>query len=136
MILRALVDQCSQITTLSEEASQILSLPRIKSKTEMHGLGGAVVGVAQAKIILALRPRFVSDKSVEREALILSHLTGAQPDRSFKVNIEGFNNCILADPTFNKSDRIDVVIGDDVIPRITEEGLIKKGCLVGYYQLL
>lgn len=84
VILRALIDQESQITTLSEGASKILSLPRTKNKTEIHGHGGAVVGVSQAKIKLALRPRFLSDKSVEIEALILSHLTGAQPDQSFK----------------------------------------------------
>lgn len=143
VILRALIDQESQITTLSEGASKILSLPRTKNKTEIHGHGGAVVGVSQAKIKLALRPRFLSDKSVEIEALILSHLTGAQPDQSFKVNIGEFNNFILVYPAFKKSNRIHVVIGADVIPRIMEECLIKKvacwrnrQCFVGFYQVL
>ena len=44
--LRALIDQGSQITTLSEEAAQILALPKLKCRTEIHGLGGAVVGIS------------------------------------------------------------------------------------------
>ncbi|XP_065356309.1 uncharacterized protein LOC135950707 [Calliphora vicina] len=126
LMLRALIDQGSQITTLSEEASQLLRLPKTKCKTEIHGLGGAVVGVSSSKTKLVLRPRFLSNNLVETEALILPHLTGAQPSHSFENDIEEWKNFILADPSFNQSDRIDIVIGGDIIPHIIKEGVHKK----------
>ena len=44
ILLRALIDQGSEITTISEEAAQILKLPRIKKNTKLYGLSDAVVG--------------------------------------------------------------------------------------------
>ncbi|XP_065356300.1 uncharacterized protein LOC135950698 [Calliphora vicina] len=126
VVLRALIDHCSQVTTVSEEASQILALPRIKCRTEIQGLGGVIVGVSKSKIRLTMKPRFLSDRSVETDALILPQLTGAQPDHSFKFNINEWNNFVLADPSLNKSDRIDIVIGMDIITNIIEDGIYKR----------
>ena len=50
IILRALIDQGSQITSISEEAAQILQLPRLKTNTIIQGLGETCVGVAKYKV--------------------------------------------------------------------------------------
>ena len=124
--LRALIDQGSQITTLSEEAAQILALPKIKCRTEIHGLGGSVVGVSKNKIKLIIAPRFISNHVIEADALVLPQLTGAQPDQSFKFDVSKWDNFVLADPMLNKSDRIDIVIGSDIFSNILEKGIQKK----------
>lgn len=124
--LRAIVDQGSQITTLSEEAAQILALPKLKCRTEIHGLGGAVVGISKNKVKLVITPRFISNHMIEAEALVLPQLTGAQPDQSFKFDLSKWGNFVLADPMLNKSDRIDIVIGSDIFSNILENGIEKK----------
>ncbi|XP_036317334.1 uncharacterized protein LOC118732308, partial [Rhagoletis pomonella] len=131
ILLRALVDQGSQKTTISEEASQLLNLPPMKSKTEIYGLGGTKVGVSKNKIKIQIQPRFSSDYLVTAEALILPALTSVQPEKTFKQDIEEWKNYVLADPLYNKSDRIDVVIGSDIFGDILEEGVIKKCGILG-----
>ncbi|XP_050317621.1 uncharacterized protein LOC126751417 [Bactrocera neohumeralis] len=129
--LRALIDQGSQKTTISEEASQILHLPRRREVTELQGLGNTTVGVSKFKINIKIKPRFLSNEAYNVEALILPKLASAQPDKTFKWDIEQFKNYTLADPNFNKLDRIDIVIGSDIYADILEEGIFKKDRILG-----
>ncbi|XP_037932509.1 uncharacterized protein LOC119667290 [Teleopsis dalmanni] len=126
IMLRVLIDQGSQTTAVSEEAAQILNLPRKKVKMEVQGLGGTSVGVAKAKINLQIHPRFTSKYKINAEALILPSLVSCQPDKTFSYNIDKWENMTLADPNFNKSDRIDIIIGSDLYGEILEGGLLKK----------
>ncbi|XP_053968834.1 uncharacterized protein LOC128870258 [Anastrepha ludens] len=129
--LRALIDQGSQKTTISEEAAQILHLPKRREVTELQGLGNTRVGVSKFKVNIEIRPRFLSNEVYNVEALILPKLASAQPDKTFKWDIEQWRNYTLADPNFNRSDRIDVVIGGDVYADILEEGIFKKDRILG-----
>ncbi|XP_053968405.1 uncharacterized protein LOC128869828 [Anastrepha ludens] len=129
--LRALIDQGSQKTTISEEAAQILHLPKRREVTELQGLGNTTVGVSKFKVNIEIRPRFLSNEVYNVEALILPKLASAQPDKTFKWDIEQWRNYTLADPNFNRSDRIDVVIGGDVYADILEEGIFKKDRILG-----
>lgn len=126
VVMRAMIDQGSQITSMSEEAAQILGLPRIRNKTEIHGLGSALVGVSKSKVELEIKPRFLSKDVFRTQALVLPTVMSALPSKSFDVNMQVWDKYILADPLFNKSDRIDLIIGGDLYADIMEEGH-KKG---------
>lgn len=65
------------------------------------------------------------------EALILPKLTSTLSNKTFNWVIEQWRNYTLADPNFNKSDRIDALIGDDVYANILEEGIFKKDRVLG-----
>ncbi|XP_058974711.1 uncharacterized protein LOC131800873 [Musca domestica] len=121
--LRALIDQGSQVTSVSEDAAQLLQLPKLKTDVRLRGLGETTVGVAKSKVFLVIRPRFFSDTKIEAEALVLPKLASAHPDNNFKYNIERWGNISLADPKFNKSERVDLVIGADLFPQILEDGV-------------
>ncbi|XP_059217641.1 uncharacterized protein LOC131994780 [Stomoxys calcitrans] len=121
-LLRAMIDQGSQITSISEEASQILGLPRIKEKTEIHGLGGTLVGVSKYKVDLVIKPRFLSKHVFNSQAMVLPTIMSQQPGKSFDIDMKQWRNCMLADPFFNKSDRIDLIIGGDIYADIMEKG--------------
>ncbi|XP_061401529.1 uncharacterized protein LOC133337309 [Musca vetustissima] len=54
--LRALMDQVSQITSVSEDAAQLLQLPKRKADMKLGGLGETIVGVAKSKVLLEIRP--------------------------------------------------------------------------------
>ncbi|XP_058982804.1 uncharacterized protein LOC131804242 isoform X2 [Musca domestica] len=98
--LRALIDQGSQITSVSEDAAQLLQLPR--SRTEV---------------------RFFSNNKIITEALVLSKLASAHTDNNFHYDLEKWKNITLADPNFYNSERIDLVIGADIFQQILEEGV-------------
>ncbi|XP_036317941.1 uncharacterized protein LOC118732919 [Rhagoletis pomonella] len=125
ILLRALIDQGSQITSISEEAAQILGVPKKKVMTKLHGLGDVVVGESKFKIKVQITPRFLSQHVEEVDAIVLSTLTTAQPDQSFRFNFKKWENYTLADPLFNKADRIDMVIGGDIFGRIIDRGIKK-----------
>ncbi|XP_036335364.1 uncharacterized protein LOC118745796 [Rhagoletis pomonella] len=129
--LRALIDQGSQKTTISEEAAQTVHLPKRREVTELQGLGNTTVGVSKFKVNIEIRLRFLSNEVYNVEALILPKLASAQPDKTFKWDIEQWRNYTLADPNFNRSDRIDVVIGGDVYADILEEGIFKEDRILG-----
>ncbi|XP_059223245.1 uncharacterized protein LOC131997020 [Stomoxys calcitrans] len=121
--LRALIDQGSQITSVSEDAAQLLQLPKTKTEVKLRGLGETMVGMAKSKVLMEIRPRFVSNTKIKVEALVLPKLASAHPDNSFQYNIGRWKNINLADPNFNKSERIDMVIGADLFPQILEGGV-------------
>ncbi|XP_075167722.1 uncharacterized protein LOC142239851 [Haematobia irritans] len=119
--LRALIDQGSQITSVSQDAAQLLQLPRMKTDVRLRGLGETMVGVAKSKVLQEIRPRFFSD--IKIEALVLPKLASAHPDNNFQYTLGRWKNISLADPNFNKSERIDLVIGADFFPQLVEEGV-------------
>ncbi|XP_073820134.1 uncharacterized protein [Musca autumnalis] len=120
--MRAIIDKGSQLTSISEEAAQILGLPRVKNHTVIHGLGNTPVGVSKHKLEIEIKPRFLSNDFFRTEALVLPTVMSAQPEESFDINMEEWKNYSLADPLFNKSDRVDLIIGGDLYAEIMEDG--------------
>mgnify|MGYP003552050070 CR=1 FL=1 len=131
IILRALIDQGSQITSISEEAAQILQLPRLKTNTIIQGLGETCVGVAKSKVHVEIHPRFMSNTKLKTTALVLPSLASAHPDKSFEYDLENWRNYNLADPNFNKAERIDMVLGGDLFVEILENGVQKQNKILG-----
>ncbi|XP_058984315.1 uncharacterized protein LOC131805085 [Musca domestica] len=128
--LRALIDPCAQASSISEEAVQILQLPKQRTDVTLHGLGGAVVGKAKSKVIIEVKPRFLSDFAVNIEAVVLPELASVQQDPTCEYDIDKWENFTLADPDFTSSDRIDVLIGSDVYHEILQDGIHKKDSIL------
>ena len=61
---------------------------------------------------------------------MLKDLASAHPDKTFKQEIDKWSNYCLADPSFNRSDWIDLVIGADLFNEIIQPGIIKRGRIV------
>ncbi|XP_075162775.1 uncharacterized protein LOC142235406 [Haematobia irritans] len=130
ILMRALIDQGSQRTSISEEAAQLLKLPRKKVLTDLIGLGNTTVGRSKATVQIEIKPRFQSDAVHTIEAMVLSTLSSAQPDNNVDIELETWRN-YLADPLFYKSDRIDDQIGADLYHQIIQSGVVKIGSLSG-----
>ena len=133
--MRALIDQGSQDTSISEEAVQILRLPKKKApKTDLIGYCDTIVATSKATVNLKIRPQTKGDEVFEVNALVLpKSLVGMQPSTSFDYDKSKWQNYCLADPNFNKSDRIDLVIGSDLIHSLLDENSCarKVGTIVG-----
>ncbi|XP_049315839.1 uncharacterized protein LOC125779244 [Bactrocera dorsalis] len=97
----------------------------MKTKTKPYGLSDAVVGESKAIIQVEIKPRILSKYKEKVNAVILPVLTSAQSNISFNYNFKIWENYTLADSSFNKSDRIDMVIGGDIFSSIIESGIKK-----------
>jgi hypothetical protein len=120
--LRALIDQGSQATFITESAVQKLRLRKKKVYTEIFGMGSSSAGVAQSQVKLQLKPRFPSKFSIQIEALVLPKLTNLLPESEFAYN-HSWDNLVLADPTLNKPGLVDMLIGADYVGDIIKNNL-------------
>lgn len=97
-ILRALVDQGSQATLMTEAAAQLLRLRKVVSKTTIARIGGCH-GDIVSRHVVNVNIQSLHDPSftLNITAHVLSSLTSVMPDASFKLqNWAGIYNNSLA----------------------------------------
>ncbi|XP_046142834.1 uncharacterized protein LOC123988088 [Osmia bicornis bicornis] len=114
-IARALLDQGSEVSFITESLVQQLHLPRRHATIPVSGIGaGRTVvtrGASTFRISSLVNPMF----SCEVNALILPKLTDYIADRSPSlVSLPHLHGLQLADPDFPQSRRIDLIIGVEV----------------------
>ncbi|XP_031638124.1 uncharacterized protein LOC116350465 [Contarinia nasturtii] len=125
--LRALFDQGGDGTSISESAIQLLKLPTHNHHVEIRPFGGGAPLYANKIVELNLKSMYNDSFQVTAPAVVMSSLTDCLPANFVKVDnwphIEGLE---LADPSFFKSSKIDLVLGADIYYCALMEGL-KKG---------
>lgn len=107
---RALLDSGSESNFVTERLSQRLKTTRSKVDIKIHGIGQAVTSVKQ-RIEATIRSR-VTDFSQRVSFLVLPKVTVNLPTSS--INIAKWNlpdGIELADPSFNVSMNVDMVLG-------------------------
>lgn len=124
-LLRALIDQGSTGTLISERAVQSLNLRRlpifsaIKLTNSQRTSGHGVVS-------LDIRSRIDQNYQIETTASVVKSVTDDLPSKTIHFHdwphLKGLE---LADPDFYRSAPIDLLIGADVHASILMEGLIK-----------
>ncbi|XP_075150837.1 uncharacterized protein LOC142224944 [Haematobia irritans] len=125
--IRALIDPGSQRTFISKRIQSRLQLPTTKSNFEISGIGGQrQTSDKQCQLSI------VSKKHEIRfsvSAIVLPQVTKRLPAVSFEIpNNSELENLELADPYFNKSSQIDLVLGNDSERFINIEGIKKNIC--------
>lgn len=125
-ILRCLIDQGSQVSFITEACVQRLKLLKTKIHTSITGIGQLDAGVCNSKVQLQIQSRTLSQFKINISALVLKTLTKILPEQSIKIdNNEYIHHLILADPTFDKPNHIDLILGADVHAEILLDGIIK-----------
>jgi hypothetical protein len=123
IVLRALIDQGSQVSLITENAAQILELPRQKCKGVIFG-----VGARESKGAITITcTSTLSYHTFTSEVYIMRNLINHLPNRSFTksstwTHLEGLQ---LADPDFNVSRPVDILFGADIYSNIILGGIIK-----------
>lgn len=123
VLLRALIDQGSQASFISESASKLLAIPRQKSQTYVTGIGEAGAGSAKGKITITIKPHFKSDFNMDITALIFPKLTKTLPSTTTPKINRWDSSLELADPGYNVPGTIDLIIGADAFTRIIKDGI-------------
>jgi len=129
--LRALIDGGSQKTLISEEAAQILTIPRIGSTIEVEGIS-QTTQLSKNSVHLTIKPKIPSSFRTSTEALVLPTLHRALPSKKFDIDInKEWKGYRLADPRFNEPSRIVMVIGVDLFPLIMMEKIKTVNGILG-----
>ena len=127
--VRALIDQGSQVSFISENLFQKLSLKYDKTRLPISVVGGKIIGSCKRLVTLIIKPRFQSRYSIIVEAYVIPKVTAYRPIVSNTSHLPHIKNFLLADPTFWKTMKIDILLGASVHAQIIKDGII-KGCSI------
>ena len=123
--LRALIDQGSQISLITERAAQMLQLPRERCKGVVFGVGAKQ---NQFKGVINITCRALhGDYVFKTNAFIMRELMNNLPNKSFTKPAAWtfLENIALADPDFHLSRPVDILLGADIYSNIIQEGIIR-----------
>lgn len=125
---RALIDSGSEGTFISERLQKILKLSTQPIQAQISGLNDAISARSNRVCSFILGSPINSQIQMEVSALILPKLTNL-PSVSLEPTLnKQLYNIRLADPNFEKSAQIDLLIGGDLYPTIVLDG-IKRNVL-------
>ncbi|XP_055614831.1 uncharacterized protein LOC129761148 [Toxorhynchites rutilus septentrionalis] len=111
-LARALLDCASQPNIISENMAQILRLRRNKVNVMIHGVGENPQ-LAQNSVRTQIRSR-KEEFSLDVDFLVLKNVIPKLP--AYNVSVDDWNlpqDLFYADPYFNKSSSIDMIIGNE-----------------------
>ena len=107
--VRALLDQGSEVSFMSESIVQLLGLQKQRICVPLSGLGATAAGTARSVTQLVLRSSVESNFELKTEALILPRLTSQLPANSISdIDLQQFVGFTLADPEFFVANKVDV----------------------------
>lgn len=121
---RALLDSGSQVNLITERLVKRLNISKQASSININGIGNTNTKT-QHRVNVGLHSR-INGFSTRLEALVLPRIIAPQPSQF--LNIDDWplpNNIMLADPTFNRSDKIDLLLGAEHYHQLLAIGQIK-----------
>lgn len=124
--VRALLDQGSEMTFVSESVAQTLRAKRIRMPVSISAVGRVHAGTAKHATLLSLSLYNATEPTVSVTALILPQLTSYAPKRQTDlISIDHLRDINLADLDLTGSSPIQIIIGADLYSVIILAGLRK-----------
>lgn len=124
--LRALLDQGSEVSFISEAAAQSLKLSRRSAAIPIIGIGAQRNNVSNGLVTLNITSRINAEISLKIDALVLPKLTTYLPPAQINYyQWSHLNGLQLADPHFSTPGKIDLIFGGSVYSQILEDGLCR-----------
>ncbi|XP_049306025.1 uncharacterized protein LOC125776629 isoform X1 [Bactrocera dorsalis] len=125
--VRALIDSGSEATFVSNSLQKRLLLATKTVSARVSGLNNTVSGQVQSVCSITIGSPRNKSLRLEAEALVLPKLTGLLPSRSINSSIlKRLPNIPLADNNFHTSQKVDLLIGADLYPKIILNGVKLK----------
>lgn len=126
IVLRALVDQGSQASFISEKATQMLNLTKQSARGSIIGVGSTRTNVDHV-VKLQVGSRWDPSFKMELKPYVMNkQLTTQLPSKAVTVNhwthLEALN---LADPSYHTPGPIDLLLGVKEYAQIVQQQLIK-----------
>lgn len=119
--LRALIDCASQITVITAASVDRLGLRRERWTAPVTGLSGVSIMNVQGRVECVMQPRYSNEPMLSVQAWVLPSITSDLPRDTLPMDIKDrFSNLALADPTFNVTAPVDLLLGGDVYASIMD----------------
>ncbi|XP_034945021.1 uncharacterized protein [Chelonus insularis] len=120
--IRALLDQGSEISLISEKIAQKLRLTRKQSSLPIIGIGAYQSGNTRGITSVKIQPRFKSTFKLTVDAHILPRLTSTIPaEKTYPASWNHIKKLRLADPDYTEPGNIEMIIGADVYGTLLEK---------------
>lgn len=120
--VRILLDSASQANFITQNCVNKLGLSRYKTSLSIHGLG-QMSSVASRGVTCTLRPKGHLEPIFTLDAVVLPRICPNMPTTNIPVNQwSHIANLNLADPHFNISGPIDMLLGADIFPLVLKQG--------------
>lgn len=117
--MRALLDTGAQVSFITKQCADRLSLPRRRCTTQISAFSGASVNAVSGMTTITMTPMGKLEPSILLDVLIVSTITDSIPQVPLTTTSwPHIKNLELADPTFYNSSPIDLLLGADVAPTI------------------
>lgn len=127
--LRALLDQGSQSSFITESAVQFLGLKKRPTTNHIAGLGGGKDVVSKAAVDLTLKSLYDPTVKIPVSAHVIKCITSPLPAEKVEpMEWLELKKLSLADPEYHTPNRIDILLGAEVYTKILRAG-IKRGPL-------
>ncbi|XP_050515055.1 uncharacterized protein LOC126890243 [Diabrotica virgifera virgifera] len=124
--LRCLIDSGSMSSFISRKAANRLGWPKTPCSFEVNGLNSMQTKLNQGQISFSIQPRHQESPVFHLEAIITDRVCSDLP--STQIDISAWNyikNLKLADPKFNCSQSVDLLIGCSIFSKVLLEGKIE-----------
>lgn len=128
MTLRALIDQGSQASFITERAVQLMKLKKLPTKGTITGVGSTKTFIS-SKVQCEILSRYEAEFKLKIDAYVLTtKVTSELPSKAInKVSVAWthLENLELADPSYYQPGRIDMLLGVEVYAQILRNNIIK-----------
>ncbi|XP_060874017.1 uncharacterized protein LOC132947803 [Metopolophium dirhodum] len=117
--LRALLDTGSQVSFITKQCADRLSLTRRRCTTKISVFSVTLVNVVSGMTTITMSPVNQSEPSIPVDVLIVPKITDVTPQETIQATSwPHINQLDLADPTFHTPGQVDILLGADVGPAI------------------
>ncbi|XP_047532738.1 uncharacterized protein LOC125067886 [Vanessa atalanta] len=125
-VIRALIDQGSQASFVSEHIVQLLGLKRTNVNGKVSCLGDGHLNIKHA-VNVEIESRYEPVGKVCVNAYVLKSLTSLLPSREVRIpDWLELKSLPLADPEFSSPGKVDILLGADVYGEILQNGVKKS----------
>ncbi|XP_073959790.1 uncharacterized protein [Choristoneura fumiferana] len=124
---RALLDQGSQASFVTEAIVQGLGLKKTSANLTVTGVGGDQRSIL-SKAVVTLKIQSLTDPNFKMEVkcFVLTNITTVLPERKMEVpDWVQLKGLCLADPSFDSPNKIDILLGAEVYSQIIKDGVLK-----------
>lgn len=123
-VVRALLDQGSQGSFVTESVVQYLGLNKTPSRQTVIGVGGEKSATAKSTVTLKMRSRIDPTVKITVNAFVLKSVTALLPaTKVTRVEWVDLADDDLADPEYDRPNKIDVLLGAEVYSQVIQEGI-------------
>lgn len=124
--VRALLDQGSQATFVSESIAQLIKAEREIASITVSGVRGTQTGTVKTVAKFSVKPCSRKGPIIKMKALVMNKLTAYVPlPIPIDTKSELLENLILADPEPSGRKKVDLLIGADYLGSVLLDGLVR-----------